>query len=150
MLLLFFLTVHATLYADRYGNREIVLNNRTALLTLPNTTVITDSSDSVNILSALKQLQLQLQQQELVLQQYQQLLLSQQTQLNAVQQRRACAWEGVGCHCLYSNTATDSAVVVGSNCTNGVLYWIRVMDTLVATSFIGCSYFNLSYCTVML
>jgi len=139
-LLLCFTFVYATLYADRYGNREIILNNASASLTLPNSTVIAE----VNVLNTLQQLQQAIFQLQLDLNiqraQFQQEL----------SQIRGCAWEGIACHCYYRDATNDIAAMVGSNCTNGTLHWVKVIDIFTATAFLGCSYLNYSICNIVL
>lgn len=141
MILFFcFAITYATLYADRYGNREIVLGNVSASLTLPNSTVIS----SVNILNTLQQMQ-----QSII--QLQQDLVSQRNQLQQdLAQIRGCAWEGIACHCKYTTLGYDMGILIGSNCTNGTLYWVKILNAFAATSSIGCAVFNYTNCSIVM
>lgn len=59
-----------------------------------------------------------------------------------------CAWDGLACQCHYTQRSTQMVLVLGSNCTNGVLQWVKVMDSVIATAIVGCSYFQMDYCDV--
>jgi hypothetical protein len=52
----------------------------------------------------------------------------------------ACAWDGVGCHChLDDETSLDAAILMGSNCTNGTLQWVKVLDSVHTNDiFVTC------------
>ena len=110
--------------------------NRSASYSVPKSTCVDTGSGCLNLVAELQALR--------------DLLELQQTQIQSLQQQqnqtRGCAWEGLACHCHYSTVATNDVFIVGSNCTNGVLQWTKIMQSVVATSVIGCQFFNLSYC----
>jgi hypothetical protein len=138
LLLAAFDTCFAGLFIHSSGAQELVPYNTTSSVMLPNTTVLGDAQGELNLLQELRALRI--------------LVTAQQQQLNSlavsISQKAGCAWSGLACHCYYGNISTDSVTVLGSNCTNGTLMWTKIMDTVVAASVIGCSFFSMSYCDV--
>lgn len=40
-----------------------------------------------------------------------------------------CAWEGIACQCyLDALTTSDAALLLGSNCVNGTLLWVKILE----------------------
>lgn len=109
---------------DTTGEQRVSEIGNAALI-LPNTTEL----GSLNILQELTVLR------ALVVD-----LQNRTTQLEQNTPQSGCAWSGVGCHChLDDVTSLDAAVLLGSNCTNGVLHWVKVLDSVhVNDIFVTC------------
>jgi len=138
LLLAAFNTCFAGLFIHNNGAQELVPYNATSLLFLPKNTIVGDSLGDLVIVQELRALRA--------------LVTAQQQQLNSlavsISQKVGCAWSGLACHCHYGTISYQDVFVLGSNCTNGVLMWTKIMQSAIATSIIGCSFFNTSYCDV--
>lgn len=125
----------ARLTLDATGDEEVILFDESNTLTLPENTQIRNQNTTIDIVQELEFLTSNLQALN-----------------NTIQQIRSagCTWSGVGCHCHFSDSVStgipDMVVLVGSNCTNGFLYWTKILDVQAADFIIGCIAANTSLC----
>lgn len=122
----------ARLLLDVQGNLELVPIRTGANFTIPSDTLLRDESGVPhNLLEELNTIKQTLNNLQLQLQ-------------SLTEYSPACDWEGTRCHCFYKSSPTldDILILTGSNCTNGQIGAMRILDALVATTIVGCSFFN--------
>lgn len=123
ILLSLFSLTNAGLYLHTNGTQELLPVNNASVI-LPPVTEIRVADVLVNLATEL-------------------------AELRARVSTTGCAWQGIGCHCHYhENTlGTDSVAVVGSNCTNGSLYWVKIIDIITADVVFDCQAANTTLCS---
>ena len=122
LLISLFSFAHAGLYLHSNGTQELLPIENAAVI-LPNVTELRIEDTLVNLAAEL-------------------------VALRALVTRVGCAWQGVGCHCYYheNSLSTDSAVLIGSNCSEGTLYWVKALDIISACVVYGCQATNGTLC----
>ncbi len=135
------------LYIDTNGTLGVVgtflLNTNTLVenVTVMNVSNTTNSTQTTtvlasqfNLLEELKALRAELH--------------SQQQQLEQLRQKSACSWQGMRCQCFYKFSASldDYLVLLGSNCTDGQLVEVRILNMLVASQINGCLFNTTEIC----
>lgn len=78
-------------------------------------------------------------------------LAAQRLPIEQLRQQRSCSWTGIRCQCYYKFSASldDYLILLGSNCTNGRLVDVRVLNMLVASQINGCIFNTTAVCDEM-
>jgi len=105
---------------------------------LPNSTEITDTTGTLNLISEMRLLRSELES----LRQQTENLNATVTALEAASQNTSttggCNWEGVFCDCFLEDTQDHAVVLIGSLCSNSELQWVKVLDMLLAVTIFDC------------
>lgn len=131
--LLFAPYVISQVFVESNGNLGVF-----GTLMLNSDTLVENSTAHFNLLEELQFLRSQLQRQ--------------QQQITQLQQRpTACGWEGIRCQCFYKYSASleDYLVLLSSNCTNGQLINVRILNMIVASQINGCIFNTTGICDEM-
>lgn len=132
--------VVARLLLDTSGNLEVVPLKLGANFTMPESTYLWNATERLNLVQELTELRLAIAAQQQLIQ-------------DLYDRGPACDWEGTRCQCFFKSSGTldDVLILLGSNCSNGRVGPTRVLDTLIAQTIVGCSFFNTTgRCTDML
>lgn len=136
LILLALCSVHALKTLIDTSGEQRVSAIGTSALVLPNATELNTALGSLNILEELTALRAavdSLQNQTAQLQ-------AQVQTLETVNTTRGCSWEGLGCNChLDDETTLDAAILIGSYCVDGILQWVKILDSVHLNElFVSC------------
>lgn len=137
MLLVLIIGVNSHLFVDSTGEQTLEPIFGRAVR-LPNTTEITDTTGTLNLISEMRLLRSELEN----LWQFTESLNATVTTLQAEAQNSTatagCSWEGVYCDCFLEDTQDHAVVLVGSLCSDSILQWVKVLDMHIATLILDC------------
>lgn len=113
---------------DTTGEQRVSEIGNAALI-LPNTTEL-GSLNILQELTALRGLVETLQNQTTQMQ-------TQITLLENTPATPSCSWTGLGCDChLDASSVNDAAILIGSQCTNGTLQWVKILQAVHSDSIL--------------
>ena len=137
IVLLFVIGANAHLFVDSTGEQTLEPIFGRAVR-LPNSTEITDTVGTLNLISEMRLLRSELES----LRQWTESLNATVATLQAEAQNSTatagCSWEGVYCDCFLEDTQDHAVVLVGSLCSDSVLQWVKVLDMHIATLILDC------------
>ena len=130
--------IDARIFIDRNANQHIKAIGSASLI-LPNTTKIDEGNGTlVDILSELAYLKTKVE-YLLSIVNTTTTTTTTTTSVPISPNFGACSWEGIGCDCYWDQNSAfaEISIAIGSNCTNGILYWTKIINIESASFFIS-------------